>query len=235
MRSVRNIGLGGSGSLALGFYTLAMLELTTRVLRQFSRTFPNADLRMQEYSFVDATAGLASRESDLAVVQLPVSHPGLDWEVYFTEPRVAVVAANHRLASRERISAAEIANETLTIGRTDDAAYRAFWTLVDHRTAVGTPPIETTSHAEELEIVATGRAISITAACAARFTPHAGVRFVPIDDVPPVETALAWRRGDESPLVRQFVQIAREVRDGLPEVLRAIEDPFSEHVPQWRG
>ncbi|MFC3577433.1 LysR family transcriptional regulator [Streptomyces yaanensis] len=225
VRSVRNVGLGSSGTLTLGFYTLAMLELTTPVLQEFGRRFPDAHVDIQEYTFVDPSAGLASGQSDLAVVRLPVSAPGIEWEVLFTEPRVVVLAASHPLANRDRVSAAEIADEQLTIGRVEDPIYRDFWTLAKHRTAPLKPPIETSSHMQELEIVATGRACSITAACASRFTPHAGVRFVVIDDVPGVQTALAWRAGDASPLVGQFVDVARQVRDRQPELIQTIEHP----------
>jgi DNA-binding transcriptional LysR family regulator len=225
VRAVQRIGVGDSGTLLLGFYVQAMLELTTPVLQEFERRCPGASVNLREYTFLDPSAGLASGETDLAVVRLPVSEPAMEFEVLFTEPRVDCVSAGHALADRNQVNVADIVDEPMTISRSHDPAYRDFWTLAEHRSGPPVELIETSSHVQELEIVATGRACSITAACASRFTPRAGVRFVALADVPGVQTALAWRRDELTPLAARFVQVAREMRERRPDLIRQIESP----------
>lgn len=225
VRAARRVGGGEVGTLALGFYVQALLELTTPVLQEFARRCPGASVDMREYTFSDPSAGLGSGETDLAVVRLPVSEPAMDVEVLFTEPRVVCVSTDHRLATRRSVTVADLADEPMTISGAHDTAYRDFWTLAEHRSSPPAELIETTSHLQELEIVATGRACSITAACASRFTPRAGIRFVALADVPGVRTALAWRRGELTPLAARFVEAARAVRDADPELVRRIEHP----------
>lgn len=225
VRATQRVEAGSSGHVTLGFYVQAMLELTTPVLQEFARRSPDASVDMREFTFTDPSAGLASGETDLALLRLPVSEPATEWEVLFTEPRVVCVSASHPLADRARVFVRDIEHEPMTISRIDDPSYRDFWTLAAHRSAPPPELVETTSHLEELEIVATGRACSVTAACAARFTPRTGVRFVPLADAPRVETALAWRRGELTAVAARFVEAARAVRDGRPDLIGRIENP----------
>lgn len=228
VEAVRATGSGQRGTLRLGFFVLAALELTTPILTQFSATHPDVTVVMHEYTYNDPSAGLADESSDLAIVRLPIALPDLCTEPLFSEPRVVAVAANHPLAGRDRISVEELAGERMTSATNDDPAFRRFWGLEEFLHTPAPPAIQTTSHAEELEVVATGRACSITAACAARFAPHTAVRFIPIDDVPPAVTALAWRPPAESPLTREFVAVASAVRDREADLVRAIEHPWAE-------
>jgi DNA-binding transcriptional LysR family regulator len=211
--------------LRLGFFVLAALELTTPMLNAFAARYPAVRVELQEYSFLDPSAGLATTATDLAILRLPVGTPGLRTEALFVEPRVAAVATDHPLAARAAVAVGDLLGERMTIGAGGDATYRAFWTLADYRDTPAPEPIETRSHAQELEIVATGRAISVTSACAARFTPHPGVRFVPIDGVEGAVCALAWRADGETDLVRRFVAVARETRDTQPHLIERIEHP----------
>ena len=207
--------------LRLGFFVLAALELTTPILNAFAARHPTVRVELQEYSFLDPSAGLAGGASDVAIVRLPLGTPGLRTEPLFVEPRVAALAADHPLAARATVTVEDLRDEPMTIGIGGDAVYRAFWTLSEHPSAL----IETRSHAQELELVATGQAFSVTSACAARFTPHPGVRFIPIDGVEGAVCALAWRRDAETNLVRRFIAIARETRDAEHELIERIEHP----------
>jgi DNA-binding transcriptional LysR family regulator len=211
--------------LRLGFFVLAALELTTPILNAFAARHPTVRVELQEYSFLDPSAGLAGGASDVAIVRLPIGTPGLMTEPLFVEPRVAALAVDHPLAARATVAVDDLLDEPMTVGIGGDAVYRAFWTLSEHRRAPAPEPIETRSHAQELELVATGRAFSVTSACAARFTPHPGVAFVAIDGVDGAVCALAWQADAETDLVRRFVAVARETRDAEHELIERIEHP----------
>jgi DNA-binding transcriptional LysR family regulator len=227
--AARRIGRGERDTLSLGFLVTAALELTTPLLTEFQRRYPEVRVDLREFSLLDPSAGLADGSSEMAIIRLPISVADLQTEPLFTEPRVVALATGHPLAARDRLTVAELLNEPVTIGRSGDAAWRDFWTLAAYR--AGRPPrlIETTSHAQEMEIVATGQGCSITAACAARMTPRAGVRFIPIADIPGVTCALGWRSGTSALLIEQFVTVAREIRDRETAIIRAIERPRLSH------
>lgn len=216
---------GRSGYLRVGLVVLGAVELTDLILDAFRARRPGCELVLRQFPFRDPSAGLADRTSDLAVVRLPITVPGLRLHRLFAEPRVAAVAASHPLAQRADVKVRMLLRERLTVSTAPDDAYRRFWALMDHRSVRPRPPIPVRSHAEELEVVASAQAISITSACAARLTPHSGVRFVSITDIPKTECALAWRTEDETPEVCEFIHAASRVLDRERPLLAAIEDP----------
>lgn len=226
--AARQAGQGGQRTLTVGFFVLAALELTTAILTDYRQQFPDVNVVMREFTFNDPTAGLGELVSDVAIVRLPITLPDAELVPLFTEPRVVAVASRHRLAGRSAISVRQLVGEPLTRATNSDPAFRRFWSLSEF---LPEPPcvINTTSHAEELEVVATGQASSITAACTARFLSHPGVRFVPITDVPGVTTAVARRTAGTvgSLPAERFMRTAVAVRNRETATVEAIEHPFA--------
>ncbi len=216
---------GDAGFLRVGLVVLAALELTEPILDAFRQRRPGCELVLRQFPFVDPSAGLADRASDLAIVRLPITVPGLRVHRLFVEPRVVALADTHPLAQRPSVSVHDLLNERMTVSTTLDDVYLHFWSLAAYRTSRMPAPIPVRSHAEELAVVAAGRALSVTSACAARLTPRRGVRFVPVQDIPGTECAVAWRAEDETPLVREFVDGASRVLEQDRAVLWSIQNP----------
>ncbi|GGO08818.1 LysR substrate-binding domain-containing protein [Microbispora bryophytorum] len=61
---------------------------------------------------------------------------------------------------------------------------------------------------EKLELVTTGRGISILPESTAMYYQRPDVVYVPILDIPPNEVALAWVSGRRDPLVAEFAALA---------------------------
>lgn len=213
------------GIVRLGLVVLAALELTGPILAGFRNRHPATEVVSRQFTFLDPSAGLADRSSDLAIVRLPITVPDLRAQSLFVEPRVVAVAADHRLASQSSVEVADLLDERITVSTTTDPAYLRFWTLAHHRSTPMPTPIHIRTHAEELDVVASGRALSVTSACAARLTPHPGVRFVPLRHVPGTVCALAWRAAEETEMTRRFVDVARSVLDEQRALVQAIEHP----------
>jgi DNA-binding transcriptional LysR family regulator len=74
------------------------------ILTAFSRRRPGWRVEMRAASWLDPTAGLASGDTDVALLRLPF--PGQDslrTEVLLTEPRWVALPASHPLAARDQI------------------------------------------------------------------------------------------------------------------------------------
>lgn len=216
---------GDPGIIRLGLVVLGALELTEPILAAFRARRRASEIITRQFTFRDPSAGLAAGASDIAIVRMPITLPGLRTLQLFVEPRVIAVAADHPLADRESVEVGELVCQRMTVSTAEDEAYLRFWSLADHRSVPMLPPIPIRTHAEELEVVASGRAISVTSACAARLTPHPGVHFVRVRDIPGTVCALAWRAADETELIRQFVDTAQLVLEQEHELVRAIEQP----------
>jgi DNA-binding transcriptional LysR family regulator len=65
------------------------------------------------------------------------------------------------------------------------------------------------------EHIVAGRGISLCPASSEEYNARPGLVFVPAKGVPPTSLCVAWRAGDERPVVRRFVELALSIaREG---------------------
>jgi DNA-binding transcriptional LysR family regulator len=206
---------GRQTQLNLGFVGGAALELTSPIMEEYARRRPDVALNVRQVHFHDPTMGLGDRSSDVALMRPPVAHPEIVYEPLFAEPRVAVVAVDHPLAGCGSICLADIIDEPLIAAFTNDKTWDDFWLAADARPDGQRPVIShrVNSLEEELILVATQGAVTITAQAAARFSPRSDVAFVPIADIAPTVGAVAWRRDSLRDGVMDFVRAALAARD----------------------
>lgn len=232
VQAAARTGRGEVGTLRLGFGVGAALELTVPITSAFSARYPGIRLELREYGFGDPTAGLGDGTADVAFVRGPTAVTGLELVPLFTEPLVLVVARAHRLAGKASVSVRELLDEPIVVGRSSDEVWRSFWTLDAYRDGTAARvAMETSSHTEELEVVATGAAISVTTAAAARYTPHGGLAYVPVTDIAGSTLSVGYLRGRRGPLIERFVRVAREVRARESATVALIEHPFTSAAP----
>jgi DNA-binding transcriptional LysR family regulator len=226
VEAARRLARGEAGTLRLGYVVGGALELTRPILDEFARRHPRVELALREYGHDDRSAGLAGGSADVAFVRPPISTPGLALETLFVEPLVVALPRGHRLAERAGVSVSELLEEPIAVGQSEDVAAERFWTLDAYREP-GEPRRILHAHSvtEELSLVSAGVACAITGAALARYTPHPSVRYVPIEDGPGAEVAVAWRVDARGPLVERFLEAARAVRERETELVHAIEHP----------
>jgi len=82
-------------------------------LREFQRSHPDADLRIVLDATPDPIPVLLRGELELAIVHADVRRRELEVEPLFDDEVVAVVAPEHRLATRRFLVGADLAGETL--------------------------------------------------------------------------------------------------------------------------
>jgi DNA-binding transcriptional LysR family regulator len=217
----RRIARGQRPELAVGFLAQGAAERMAAILSDFRARQPEVVLRMRAMRFTDHLAALRTGGLDLSLLRPPYGADeltGIDTVELWSERRVAVLPADHRLAGRDAIGFDELAGETFV--RVPDAVsptWRAFWQVADRRSNGRVPRVadEVVDSVEEvLTVVAAGRAISLTHESVGRFYTRPTVRFVPVEDIPPSVLALGWRADDRTPAVRDFVAAALAVVDG---------------------
>lgn len=232
-RAARRIDANESGVLTIGTGEGGALTLTEPILATFRARHPGVQVHVKVFSYADPSAGLADGSIDVAYLRLPIS--GGDWlrsETLFVEPRVGMLPAAHRLAGREVIAAAELADELIVGHVCTDRAWIDFWSLAEHRD--GRPAKFVSAAAsvlEESQCVGAGVGCVVTVA-SARWVPAMGVTLVPLADARGSELAVGWRADHETDLIRSFVSVARSVRDANPEAVYALTHPdMSDRTP----
>jgi DNA-binding transcriptional LysR family regulator len=216
----RRIASGQRPELVVGFLAQAAAEQMAAILTDFRARQPDVVLRMRAMRFTDHLTALRTGELDLSLLRPPYGADelaGIDLVDLWSERRVAVVPAGHRLAGRDAIGFDELAGETFV--RVPDAVsptWRAFWQVAERQANGRVPRLadEVVDSVEEmLTVVAARRAISLTHESVGRFYARPTVRFVPVDDISPSMLALGWRADNHTPAVRDFVAATLAVVD----------------------
>ncbi len=189
---------GGKRRLMVGFRAGVAV---TPAARAFEDRHPDVVVDVQRIEADDQAAMLLDGRIDVGYVRLPIDEAGLRVTPLYTEPRVAVLPAGHRLAGKEEITEADLSGEPL------------IWD--------GDPSTQPTEHPlrnagypvrgvdETLEHVGAGRGISFLARSATVFYSHPDVVYVPIPNLTPDQVCLAVSASHTSPLVDDFVTAAR--------------------------
>ncbi|WP_030511386.1 LysR family transcriptional regulator [Microbispora rosea] len=173
----------------------------TPAVRAFETRHPDVIVDVQRIEGDEQAAMLLDGRIDVGYVRLPIDEAGLRVIPLYTEPRVAVLPADHWLAGKEQITEADLAGEPLV------------WSA-DPSTQPTRRPHPNAGYQvrgvdETLEHVAAGRGISFLARSATVFYSHPDVSYVPIPDLSPEQVCLAVPAARTSPLVDDFVAAAR--------------------------
>ncbi|WP_329445940.1 LysR family transcriptional regulator [Streptomyces canus] len=169
--------------------------------RAFEARHPDVVVDVQRIEGDDQAPMLLDGRIDVAYVRLPVDETGLRVTPLYTEPRVAVLPAGHRLAGKEEVTEADLAGEPL-LWQGDPSTQP---TRRPHPNA----GYRVRGVDETLEHVAAGRGISFLARSASVFSSHPDVTYVPIPDLAPDQVCLATAASRTSPLVDDFLTAAQ--------------------------
>jgi DNA-binding transcriptional LysR family regulator len=214
-----------SGVLRIGFFAASALELTPLIISEFRSRHPSVSPRIESYDLTDPSCGLRSGETDVAFLRLPIDLTNLNTEVLFTEPLAIGMTSSHPLAAQESVRLSDLQDQVISAPRTDDARWRAFWTLRDLGIDDDRLPRisrDTATMDEELDNVAAGVTLSVSVPSTDRFAHRASLVYRVLDEVPGSTLCVGWR-GQPTPLVQAFIAVSRKVRDERRDLVTRIE------------
>ncbi len=170
-------------------------------VRQFASRHPDVLVDVQRIEADEQAEMLLDGRIDIGYVRLPINEAGLRITPLYTEPRVAVLAAGHRLAGKEELTEADLAGEPL------------LW-QADSSTQPTRHPHPNAGYVvrgvdETLEHVAAGRGISFLARSATVFYSHPDVAYVPVPELAPEQVCVAVAASHTSPMVDDFLAAAQ--------------------------
>ncbi|UXX96690.1 LysR substrate-binding domain-containing protein [Streptomyces sp. AD2-2] len=215
---------GGKRRLMVGFRAGVAV---TPAARAFEDRHPDVVVDVQRIEGDDQAAMLLDGRIDVGYVRLPIDETGLRVTPLYAEPRVAVLPARHRLAGKEQVTEADLADEPLV------------W-HGDPSTQPTKRPLPNAGYPvrgvdETLEHVAAGRGISFLARSVSVFYSHPDVVYVPIPDLTPDQVCLAVAASHTSPIVDDFVAAAQSAAEitaecGNYEMWQLGGDAVTRHV-----
>ncbi|MGW3288141.1 LysR family transcriptional regulator [Streptomyces sp. NPDC001002] len=188
----------GSRRLMVGFRAGIPVSPATRA---FEARHPDVVVDVRRIEGDEQASMLLDGSIDVGYVRLPIDEAGLRVTPLYTEPRVVVLPAGHRLAGKEKVTEADLAGEPL-VWHADPSTQP---TRRPHPDA-GYP---VRGVDETLEHVAAGRGISFLARSATVFYSHPDISYVPIPELAPDQVCLAAAASHTSPVVDDFFAAAQ--------------------------
>ncbi|MDD2704712.1 MAG: LysR substrate-binding domain-containing protein [Acidocella sp.] len=95
--------------LTVGFVPAAEIKIFPHILTFMRAHFPKLQLQLQSLTTMEQRAALLRGDIDIAFLRLPMEDAGLKAQTVLRERLVAVLPANHALASRTQVSLTELA------------------------------------------------------------------------------------------------------------------------------
>lgn len=190
-------------------FTVAFMPglIVTGPARALGENHPGLTVEVMRTKRDNQTAVLHDGRADVSYVRLPVAPHRLVLQPLFSEPRAAVLPADHPLAGKPAANIADLADEHLLQHPDIVPEWRDVATEMRslRRTA---PPRAIRTVEEKLEHVAAGRGIVILPESTAVYYQRSDLCHVPITDIPPTQVALAYLSTRRSSLIAEFVSIA---------------------------
>lgn len=208
-RAARRAARGEEGALSIGFTaSSAFNAVVPTAIRTFHTAYPEVEVRLEEAITTRLAAGLREGSLDVAFLRPGVlGLEDLQLRPVSEEPLLAALPSSHPAAGDSEVTLAQLADDPLllfprqvgsTLYDTVVGAFRAAG--IEPRLGQTAP--QTTSI---VSFVATGMGVALVPASMAQVAV-ADVVFRPVADTTlVVRLALATRRGETSPVVRNFL------------------------------
>ncbi|WP_371228053.1 LysR family transcriptional regulator [Roseovarius sp. 2305UL8-3] len=213
VQAARIAAEGKAGSLRIGYMSFAAMEIMPQIVREFTRRYPDIELELQYIRTQGQKIELSRNKLDAGFMLGPFSHPQFETRQMMSEPPVAILSTNHRLATRPSVTLAEIANYPMVLGNM--AEWDFFRLFVNDMFSRDGHSISVRYEASNalgiLGLVSAGLGVSIYSQGIARFQPRT-IMTKPISDCDArISTLLAWNRAYKTPALTNFVAVAEEL------------------------
>ena len=192
-----------SSSLILGYVPGGT---PAKWIRTWAERHPDVRLNLRALSAAQAADEVRTGSVDAALLRLPTDTSALAVIPLYEETAVAVLPTDHLLGAADVLTSADLDGEPILLPLDDVVAWvDAPGAVIEHRP-------ETTSAA--VELVAAGLGALIVPESLARLYHRRDLTYRPIADAPRCAVALAFREGQQSPLIEDFVGIVRGRKPG---------------------
>jgi DNA-binding transcriptional LysR family regulator len=202
---------GVSGTLTLGAIG-SMPMVCTDVINRFQTDHPAAHVQVREVQPPDPLMALRSAAVDVALLWLPIREPDLTiGPILRTTDVLLMVGATHPFAGRDSICLEDFGDCAVVAGGSIPRYMEDV--LNPYQTPAGRPvprgPKVTTWH-DALSAVASGQVVAAVSSDAQLYYSWPNLVYLPIRDAAPLQWALVWRTGAETPLIRAFARAATD-------------------------
>jgi DNA-binding transcriptional LysR family regulator len=207
---------GAAGSLEIGYIAAAMWNVLPPVLREHRRRFPDVLFHLHELPVAgEEVGGLLDGTLDVAFIRPVARFRALELRTVSREPFVAVLPEDHPRAGQEVVDLADLAGDRFILmsRKRNPDAYDLFQEAC---AAAGFSPtiLDQGDTPNVLYLVGIGLGVALAPA-AIRRCVIPGVVFRPLSGpLPEIEMVAAYRKGDRSTSLKDFLETVASVAPG---------------------
>lgn len=206
---------GEIGRLSIGFLGSATYDVLPRMLRAFQESHRDVQLQLQTMSTSQQLQAFKDDHIDVGILRPPIddgsqlfAEASLNTKVVANEPLVAVLSAEHPLASKEPVLLRDLAKENFILWPRSQGTHTHDRIIGLCQNAGFSPNIvqESTELQTTLGLVATGMVTSLLIGTPEHMLRHPSVVHKVVEEAEVVfQLALAWKTDGNSPVVQAFL------------------------------
>jgi LysR family hca operon transcriptional activator len=211
-RLAKQASEGRAGDMSVGTFPSAEIRILPALRRMIAAHVPDLRLIMHSKYTMGHVEGLKSGELDVAFMRGPLDVDGLDCVELLQEEIVVLLPSHHALARRKRIAVESLDDlPCITLERSlSPPLYDAVANLYRHA-GIRMQAVTSADHVlAHLQLVQEGVGFALLPDSISGMLPQ-GVTVRPLDadPRPTVSLVLAWKSGNNSRLLREFVELAK--------------------------
>jgi DNA-binding transcriptional LysR family regulator len=197
---------GLAGTLRLGIIAPVAGAWLAGLLRRFRQRFPGVQLSLFDLTSTEQLTRLHEQQLDVGLLRPPIGYPELDYKFVGESRQVLALPSGHRLARKKRLQWEDFHDEELVL--IHPSAQHGFYDPFFAECAKAGARPRPVQYANDIQtkmwLISAGFGIAPTTASLGEVR-RPGLVFRPLPPgLPPVQTVLAWRRGDPSPVLEHF-------------------------------
>jgi DNA-binding transcriptional LysR family regulator len=213
VRAAQQASRGEVGELAVGFVGSATYHIVPLALKTFRQRFPKVELVLEELSPTEQVERLRLGEIQVGFFRSVSDDEALKFEWILEERLVMALPETHPLARQKGVHLAKLSQDSFVLF--PRAIGPGFYDLIvsQCRRAGFSPRValEASNMQTIVSLVAAGLGVALVPASCQNFR-RVGVMYKAIREPgPKAKMAVAWRRGDRSPVLHAFLDVVREV------------------------
>lgn len=205
----RHAGQGLQGTLRIGIIAPSANEWMASVLREFRQQYGGVKLALFDLVSTEQLQRLRTDNLDVGLLRPPIHSIELEYEFVEEARQVLALPTDHRLTKKSEIVWADFHDESLVL--IDPTLQHGYYDPFFQACAQAGAVPRATQFANDIQtkmwLISAGFGIAPTTASLAEITrPGLSYRELP-EGLPVVQTALVWKRTNDSPILQAFQRL----------------------------
>jgi len=197
---------GLAGALRVGFIAPVAGGWLARILRRFRKRFPAVQLSLFDLTSTEQLRRLHDQELDAGLLRPPIIYSELDYKFVGESRQVLALPSGHPLARKKSLAWKDFDKQELVLihPSAQHGYYDPFFAECAKAGAQPQPVQYANDIQTKMWLISAGFGIAPTTVSMGE-VKRPGLVFRPLPaGLPPVQTVLAWRRENRSPILQHF-------------------------------